>query len=151
MATAKATEETGRQFAQKWISMFRRGEHERLFQELISPKLRFFSPVVHKPYTDPLTISVILKSIVEVLDEFQYEASYVSTAAGSAGEVGVVLMFSGYVTSDKGRRLRVEGVDIFKVDGAGVAVELRVMLRPLSATVVVSKNMKGKLMQYANL
>jgi hypothetical protein len=58
---------------------------------------------------------------------------------------GVTLQFETSVDADDGRRLEVEGVDVFRLDSEGRIASLTVMLRPLNATQAVASRMREQL------
>ena len=57
----------------------------------------------------------------------------------------MTLQFETSVPADDGRRLEVEGVDVFGLDEEGRIASLTVMLRPLSAVQAVGARMREQL------
>jgi ketosteroid isomerase-like protein len=80
----------------------------------------FRSPAVHKPYEGKTEVSVILRAVVRVLEDFRYTEVY---GEGSAH----VLQFEARV----GDRA-LEGADFLHTGDDGLVRDLRVMIRPLS-------------------
>src|SRR3954447_2824805 len=78
----------------------------------LHPDVVFNSPVVFRPYEGREPVMRLLAHVVEVLEDFRYTDEL--TGAGSA-----VLVFQARV-----RDRDVEGVDILRVDDAGLVREL---------------------------
>jgi ketosteroid isomerase-like protein len=98
------------------------------------------SPVLHRPTEGRLAVGLVLAHVVEVLEPLRYTGVY------EDGANGVVLRFTAHVAADDGRRLDVEGVDVFALDDDGRIRELTVMLRPLSALQAVGARMRDRLL-----
>lgn len=99
---------------------------------LFAEDVRFFSPVVHRPYLGRESLRVILRAVVTVFQDFRYTASY-------AGDDGHVLAFAARVGDRE-----VQGVDILRSSG-GVLTELTVMVRPYSAATALRERMAALL------
>ena len=91
----------------------------------------FRSPAVHKPYEGKTEVSVILRAVVRVLEDFRYTEVY---GAGSAH----VLQFEARV----GDRA-LEGADFVHAGEDGLVHDLRVMVRPLSGLNALVAAMQG--------
>ena len=103
-----------------------------LLSAALAPGVTFRSPAVHAPYEGRDLVLVILGAVLEVFEDFAYQAEI------RDGE-GEMLRFSARV----GDR-QVDGVDIVKyVDGQ--VTELTVMIRPLSALNAVRDAMAAQL------
>jgi hypothetical protein len=102
---------------------------------LLHPDVQFSSPAVFKPYVGADVVGLVLRNVVEVLEDFHY-----------TGEVSdgtrTVLFFSARV----GDRT-VEGIDDLVVDDSGRITHLRVMMRPLSGLTAVAEAMGRRLAQ----
>lgn len=88
----------------------------------LAPDVVFWSPAVYKPYEGRDTTLVILRAVMRVFEEFRY----VRETASADGR-DHVLVFEATV---KGKQL--EGVDVLRLDDAGLVADLRVLVRPLS-------------------
>jgi hypothetical protein len=99
---------------------------------LFSDDVRFFSPVVYKPYVGHEPLRAIFGGVVQVFEDFRYTSSY-------SGEGGHVLRFAARVGDRK-----LQGVDILSVSG-GVLTELTVMVRPYSAVMALRERMAALL------
>jgi hypothetical protein len=100
----------------------------RLFAE----DVRFFSPVVHKPYVGHEPLRAILGAVVSVFEDFHYTSSY-------AGDDGHVFAFTARV----GER-ELQGVDMLRCSD-GMLTELTVMVRPYSAATALRERMAALL------
>jgi len=99
------------------------------------PNITLVSPVVHTPFKDRSKIDHILQWILEIIEGFHYTAVYTNVE-----ELRVAMLFEGRVG-----KLKVEGIDLFRLNAQGKVVELKVMLRPLSATKQIQQEMGRRL------
>jgi hypothetical protein len=82
---------------------------------------------------------------LEIVGNFTYRASYTDPE-----NLGVVLLFSGTRRNSssnlagKHKNVEVEGADFIRLNPEGKVVELKVMLRPLKATMTVGEEMKKR-------
>ena len=103
---------------------------------LFAPDARFRSPAVFKPYTGRDTIRGLLGLVMQVFGPLTYTNTWSNTRGG------VVMQFSTTVPGPD-KRLDIEGVDIFQLDGEGLITELRVMIRPLRGLQAVAAAMEA--------
>jgi hypothetical protein len=103
------------------------------FVEVLAPDAVFFSPAVYRPYEGREAVMVVLRAVVQVLEDFRYEDRF-------EAEDGEVLLFAARV----GDR-RLSGVDILRFDDEGRVRELTVMIRPLSGLNAVVEGMGREL------
>eukprot|EP01104_Vermistella_antarctica_P004602 TRINITY_DN15023_c0_g1_i1.p1 TRINITY_DN15023_c0_g1~~TRINITY_DN15023_c0_g1_i1.p1 ORF type:complete len:152 (+),score=20.69 TRINITY_DN15023_c0_g1_i1:256-711(+) len=139
-------EDVGKKFAAAFMDAVDRKDHDTV-RTLLKPDFSLSSPMVHAKYTDMRIITIILRSILELIPDFHYLNTFVSSnyVGTTKGSVGVVLHFAGTVLDEKsGKRLHVDGIDMFEIGPDGLAVSLRVMLRPLRSVLVVSSAMQKK-------
>jgi hypothetical protein len=108
-------------------------------ESLLTEDVVFRSPVAHAPTVGRGPTTLLLAAVLEVFGELEYTHVYVEEPHG------VTLQFEASVPADDGRRLDVEGVDLFGLDEAGRIVSLTVMLRPLSAALAVGARMREQL------
>jgi hypothetical protein len=98
--------------------------------ELFSEDAVFRSPVVYRPYEGREAIKVVLGAVVRVFEGFRY------TAQLENGDTAV-LVFEARV----GER-ELQGVDILRFGADGRAVELMVMVRPMSGMHALAERMR---------
>jgi hypothetical protein len=108
-------------------------------ESLLAEDVVFRSPVVFAPTTGRGPTTMILAAVTEVFGELRYTHAYLDEPNG------VTLQFATTAVADDGRRLDVEGVDIFRLDETGRITSLTVMLRPLSAALAVGARMREQL------
>jgi hypothetical protein len=91
-------------------------------ERLLAEDVVFRSPAVFKPYEGKQATMVLLDAVTRVFEDFRYVRSYTEQ-----GNEGHVLVFEATVA---GRSL--EGIDMLRFDDAGLIIDFRVMVRPLS-------------------
>ena len=90
-------------------------ETAQKFRDLFHPTdFAFYSPVVHSPYREIDTVSLILKWITEVLQDFVYTQT--TKGYDHEGNPLLVLYFTAAVFDKDKKKLAVEGADFFKLD-----------------------------------
>lgn len=98
-------------------------------EALLADDVIFRSPVAHKPYPGKAITSAILRTVVEVFEDFRYvrqledgrDAAYVFTATVDG--------------------LELTGCDFLVHDGEGKIVDFMVMVRPLRAAQALADRM----------
>jgi ketosteroid isomerase-like protein len=125
-------------FVDRWKATVDERDTSRL-ESLLAEDVVFRSPVVHAPTAGRGPTTLLLAAVLEVFGELTYTHTYVEEPNG------VTLLFETSVLADDGRRLDVEGVDVFGLDEAGRIASLTVMLRPLSAAQAVGARMREQL------
>lgn len=103
-----------------------------LLSAALAPDVTFRSPAVHAPYEGRDLVLVILGAVLEVFDDFAYQAEI------REGD-NEMLRFTARVGDRE-----VDGVDIVKY-ADGLVTELTVMIRPLSAVHAVRDAMAAQL------
>jgi SnoaL-like domain len=104
-----------------------------LMRDALHPQVRFFSPVVFKPYEGRDAVMRLLGHVIEVFEAFRYTDQL--EGVGSSG-----LVFKAKV-GDK----EVQGWDFLQLDSAGLVTELTVMVRPLSGAIALAEAMGARL------
>ncbi len=104
-------------------------------ESLLAEDVVFRSPAVFKPYEGRTATMVILASVLRVFEDFRYTRSFTEDH-GADGGTGHVLVFEAAVDGKA-----VEGADLLRIDAAGLVVDFRVMIRPLSALNLVVARM----------
>src|SRR5829696_5359688 len=95
----------------------------------------FRSPIVFKPYTGRTAIRVVLAGVLRVFEDFAYEVEL-----ASADGRDHALMFRARIDGKE-----IEGCDFLRHDQDGRAVQLTVMVRPLSAALALRDRMAAEL------
>jgi hypothetical protein len=128
-------------FIKNWISSVDKKDHSEI-EKLFSDKVTFISPIVYSQYKDKMIIFKILKWIIEIIQEFKYLETYYNNE-----NLTVTLFFDGKIKEKKsGKFINIQGVDLIKLDENGKITELRVMLRPLNATMELASEMKNRML-----
>ena len=125
-------------FVERWRAVVAARDPAGL-ESLLAEDVCFLSPVVFRPTVGRGPTTLVLAAVLEVFGELHYTHAYLDDPGG------VTLQFETSVAGDDGRRLDVEGVDVFRLDDAGRIVSLTVMLRPLSAVQTVGARMREQL------
>ena len=126
------------EFVERWKATVASRDLTAL-HSLLADEVVFRSPVLFTPTEGRGPTAVLLAAVLEVFGDLEYTHAYVDEPDG------VTLQFETGVTADDGRRLAVEGVDVFRLDATGRVVSLTVMLRPLSAAQAVGARMREQL------
>jgi len=102
-------------------------------EDLFTEDVVFSSPVVFKPYQGLEALAVLLGTVVEVFEDFQY-VDQVET------DLSAVLVFTARVGDRE-----LEGADFLYFDRDGKVREMKVMIRPLSGAMALAEEMKSRL------
>ena len=108
-------------------------------EALLADDVTFRSPALFRPTVGRGPTTLVLAAVLQVFGELRYTHRYLD------GPDGVTLQFETSVEADDGRRLEVEGVDIFRLDPENRIASLTVMLRPLNATQALAARMREQL------
>lgn len=121
----------------QWHDMIHAGDLKGL-PGLLDPQAVFRSPMAHTPYPGAPVVTMILNTVFNVFEDFQYHRE-LATADG----LNVVLEFSAKVG---GKELK--GIDMIRFDEQGKIVEFEVMVRPLSGLQALGAEMGSRLGAY---
>jgi hypothetical protein len=99
----------------------------------LAPDVVFRSPVVFKPYHGRDEVAAILAAVVQVFEDFRYVEHL-------EGEDAATLLFKARVGDRE-----LDGLDYLRFREDGLASELTVMVRPLSATLELAERMRALL------
>ena len=114
--------------------------------KLFAHNASFTSPVVHTPSKDPIYIRRILTWVTEIIEGFHYKG--IELMNDDINDLRVGLVFGGKCKDKNNEKhLDVEGIDLFKLNKNGQITELRVMLRPLNATICLAQQMRSRFMK----
>ncbi|MBV9871646.1 MAG: nuclear transport factor 2 family protein [Frankiaceae bacterium] len=101
---------------------------------LLADDVVFHSPIVFKDYVGPQEVGLILRGVIQVLEDFSYRNEYADVDGA-----GHVLHFDARV----GDRT-LDGVDILRIRD-GKITEFTVMVRPYSAATMLRERMAALL------
>lgn len=121
----------------QWHEMIRTGNLSGL-PSLLDPQAVFRSPMAHTPYPGAPVVAMILNTVFEVFEDFEYHRE-LATADG----LNVILEFSAKVGSKE-----LKGIDMIRFDERGKIVEFEVMVRPLSGLQALGEEMGRRLGAY---
>ena len=122
---------------QRWHAMLANRDLKAL-PELLAPDAVFRSPMAHTPYPGAPVVSMILNTVFEVFQDFEYHRE-LATADG----LNVILEFSAKVGTKE-----LKGIDMIRFDEQGKIVEFEVMVRPLSGLQALGEEMGRRLGAY---
>jgi len=125
------------QSLRRWHEMIRTGNLHSL-PELLDAQAVFRSPMAHTPYPGAPVVSMILNTVFEVFEDFQYHREL-----ASADGLNVILEFSARVGTKE-----LKGIDMIRFDEHGKIVEFEVMVRPLSGLQALGEEMGRRLGAY---
>ena len=117
-----------------WHSMMARHDLTDL-PALLHPQAVFRSPMAHTPYASAQAVALVLGTVIDVFEDFQYHRELASDDGLSA-----VLEFSARVGA---RNLK--GIDLIRFDAQGLIVDFEVMVRPLSGLQALGEEMGRRL------
>ncbi|AOY96067.1 hypothetical protein BKK79_30970 [Cupriavidus sp. USMAA2-4] len=137
---AKPLSDAAQRTLAAWHKILERNAMEEL-DPLLSDKIVFRSPVAHTPYPGRAAIKLVLKTVNTVFQDFRYHRSFVSEDGRS-----IVLEFSANVA---GKALK--GIDMLRLDEAGLIEEFEVMVRPMSGLQALGAEMGARLARYKDL
>ena len=106
-----------------------------LLSELLAEDVVFRSPMAHTPYPSAPVVTMILSTVIQVFEDFQYHRDF-----SSGDGFNVVLEFSANVA---GKQLK--GIDMIRFDEAGKIIEFEVMVRPMSGLQALGEEMGRRL------
>jgi hypothetical protein len=101
-------------------------------RELLSPDIVFHSPVTFHPFVGRDTVMALLTLVSQTFEDFRYTDELTVDGAHA-------LIFRASVA---GKEL--EGIDLLRVDEAGLIDDFTVMLRPLSGLIPFAQAMGEK-------
>ncbi|OQW62279.1 MAG: polyketide cyclase [Proteobacteria bacterium HN_bin10] len=102
---------------------------------IVHPDASFRSPMAFKPYRSAQAVTLLLRTVLTVFEDFTYHRQF-----ASADGLSVVLEFSARV-GDK----ELKGVDLIQFDEAGLIADFEVMIRPLNGLQALGAEMGARL------
>lgn len=95
----------------------------------------FRSPMAFKPYQSAAAVTLIIRTVLTVFEDFTYHRQFVSEDGRS-----VVLEFSARVGEKK-----LKGVDLIAFDADGLITDFEVMVRPFNGLQALGEQMGARL------
>ena len=102
-------------------------------KDALAEDITFWSPVSFKPYEGKAAVSVLLRAVSQVFEDFRYISELES-------DDGMALIFEARV----GDR-QVQGLDFLRFDADDRIREFTVMVRPMSGMHALAEAMRAKL------
>jgi len=118
----------------KWHDMVARQDLSEL-DALVHPDACFRSPMAFKPYQSAQAVTLILRTVLTVFEDFEYHRQF-----ASADGLNVVLEFSARV-GDK----NLKGIDLVQFDADGRITDFEVMIRPFNGLQALGAEMGARL------
>lgn len=118
----------------EWHRMVERRDLSEL-PALLRPDVVFRSPAAFKPYEGAPAVTLILRTVLGVFEEFAYERQFASPDG-----LDVALEFRAKVGD---RELK--GIDLIRFDPDGRITDFEVMIRPASALQALAEEMGRRL------
>ena len=119
---------------EKWHAMVASKDLAGL-DAIIHPDATFRSPMAFKPYQSAQAVTLLLRTVITLFEEFTYRRQLVSEDG-----LSVVLEFSARV-GDK----NLKGIDLVQFDAEGRIIDFEVMIRPYNALQVLGAEMGARL------
>lgn len=102
---------------------------------IIHPDAVFRSPMAFKPYQSAQAVTLLLRTVLTVFEDFTYHRQLVS-----ADGLSVVLEFSARV-GERG----LKGIDLIQFNTEGLITDFEVMIRPMSGLQALGAEMGARL------
>lgn len=102
---------------------------------LLHADATFRSPMAFKPYASAAAVNLVLATVIDVFEDFEYHRTL-----ASADGLNAVLEFSARV-GDK----QLKGIDLIRFDASGLIVDFEVMIRPMSGLAALGERMGQRL------
>lgn len=118
----------------RWHAMVERKDLSEL-PSIVHPDAAFRSPMAFKPYRSAEAVTLLLRTVLTVFEDFTYHRQFVSADGQS-----VTLEFSARVGE-----FSLKGVDLIAFDSDGRIVDFEVMIRPMSGLQALGAEMGKRL------
>jgi hypothetical protein len=109
------------------------GDHAAMVEQL-APDVVFHTPVRFRPVEGRDAVAQVLAAVMRVFSDFRYTDEL-------ASEDGTHALVFEAVVGDR----EAQGIDLLRMNGAGLIADFTVMVRPLSATLAVRDAMGREL------
>lgn len=131
----------------KWHNLvFGQDDVQRLanLNELLADEVEFHSPTVSKPMQGKFLVTLVLKSVLEVTDNFTYHREWIMPTENGGCEMA--LEFSADMTDGEGKVWHLKAIDLIRWNSEGQIIHFEVMARPMKAVKVLYEQMTAKVM-----
>lgn len=118
----------------KWHDMIARRDLAEL-GDIVHPDATFRSPMAFKPYQSAAAVTLVLRTVMTVFEDFAYHREF-----ASADGRNVVLEFSARVGERK-----LKGVDVIAFNADGLITDFEVMVRPFNGLQALGEQMGARL------
>lgn len=118
----------------RWHDMVARQDLTEL-DAIIHSDACFRSPMAFKPYQSAQAVTLILRTVLTVFEDFEYHRQF-----ASADGRNVVLEFSARVGEKK-----LKGVDLIAFDESGLITDFEVIVRPMSGLQALGEAMAARI------
>jgi SnoaL-like domain len=102
---------------------------------IIHPDATFRSPMAFKPYQSAQAVTLLLRTVLTVFEDFAYQRQLASEDG-----LSVVLEFSARVGDKK-----LKGIDLVQFDAQGRITDFEVMIRPFNGLQALGAEMGARL------
>jgi hypothetical protein len=102
---------------------------------IIHPDASFRSPMAFKPYQSAQAVTLLLSTVIQVFEDFEYHRQLASDDG-----LSVVLEFSARVGEKN-----LKGIDLIQFDAEGRITDFEVMIRPLNGLQALGAEMGARL------
>jgi hypothetical protein len=115
-----------------WHRFVSSGDHD-LLASLLSEHIVFRSPFVQSPIPGRTATLLVLKTVVQIFENFRYHRTFVAGAHDAA------LEFSANIG-----KWQLRGVDLIKFGESGEMIEFEVMIRSIKALAALGEEMGNR-------
>ncbi|MEZ5956965.1 MAG: nuclear transport factor 2 family protein [Hyphomonadaceae bacterium] len=119
---------------EKWHQMVAARDLAEL-DAILHPAATFRSPMAFKPYQSAQAVALLLRTVLNVFEDFTYHRQLASDDG-----LSVVLEFSARVGDKK-----LKGIDLVQFDADGRIVDFEVMIRPFNGLQALGAEMGARL------
>jgi hypothetical protein len=116
-----------------WHRFVASGDHD-LLASLLSEHIVFRSPFVQSPIPGRTATLLVLTTVVQIFENFQYHRTFI------AGLHDAALEFSANIG-----KWQLKGVDLIKFSEGGEMIEFEVMIRPIKALAALGEEMGNRI------
>lgn len=133
MLAAPILTDAARETLRRWHEDFVEARDVAALADILAEDVTFRSPFVWKPYRGKATTTHILRTVMNVFEDFRYARTFVNPT-------GCVLEFSARVGDRE-----LFGVDLIEFDDDGRIIDFAVMIRPGTGLEAVAEEMRKRL------
>jgi hypothetical protein len=116
-----------------WHRFVASGDQD-LLASLLSEHIVFHSPFVQSPIPGRVATLLVLRTVVQIFENFRYYRTFV------AGSHDAALEFAANIG-----KWQLKGIDLIKFNEAGEMIEFEVMIRPIKALAALGEEMGNRI------